>query len=160
MKSPINQSSLRLLVSEWRQGAADLMERSDLLKLLSRILQQHFKFSGIFIQSVDRHTGTYYPFIIDHLSKARSLNEFKALSNTRAPLTDPIVREAMLQTGSFSVSLGEVIKDTQVPFWIRINFEYGIREALVTPLRIKEEVVGISYILSENNNALMNQPPA
>lgn len=153
MNSPITQRSLRLIVSEWQQGAAEIMGRSDLLKLLSGILQQHFKFSGIFIQSVDRHTGTYYPFIIDHLSNARSLNEFKALSNTRAPLTDSVVREAMIQAGSFIVSLEELVNDTQVPFWIRINFEYGIREALVTPLKIKEEVVGISYILSENNNA-------
>jgi len=153
MKNQLDQKSQQLLESEWRQGALQIRERSDLLKLLTGILQNHFKFSGILIQSVDPHTGTYYPFLIDHLSKARSLSEFKALSNTRAPLEDPIVRDALQQSGSFTVSLKELVADPQVPYWIRINFEYGVKGALVTPLKIKNEIVGISYIWSEKENA-------
>ena len=153
MKNQLDQKSQQLLESEWRQGALQIRERSDLLKLLTGILQNHFKFSGILIQSVDPHTGTYYPFLIDHLSKARNLSEFKALSNTRAPLEDPIVRDALQQSGSFTVSLKELVADPQVPYWIRINFEYGVKEALVTPLKIKNEIVGISYIWSEKENA-------
>jgi formate hydrogenlyase transcriptional activator len=143
----------QLLVSECRQRIAEVKERNDLLKLLSSLLQKHFQFSGIFIQSVDRHTGTYYPFLIDHLSNARSLSEFKALSNTRAPLDDLIVRDAMVAEKSFIVYLENLVNEVAVPFWIQINFDYGIREALVTPLKIKDEVVGICYIWSDSLNS-------
>jgi len=154
MQSSSNQKNQqRQILSDWRRGAAEVKERSELLKLLTCLLQRHFEFSGIFIQSVDRHSGTYYPFLIEHLSNARSLSEFKALSNTRAPVQDPLVRDALQHTGSFTVALEDLANDTHVPFWIRINFEYGVKEALVTPLKIKNDVVGISYIWSENLNS-------
>lgn len=147
--APNGQKQQRCMITEWRRRATDIKERSDLLKLLSGMLEEQFTFSGMFIQSVDRHTGTYYPFVIDHLSRARSLSEFKALSNTRAPVDDPVVCDAMQQPGSFTVVLEELVNDPHVPYWIRINYDYGVKEMLVTPLKIKNEVVGISYILSQ-----------
>ncbi|HEX8020970.1 MAG TPA: sigma 54-interacting transcriptional regulator [Mucilaginibacter sp.] len=130
----------------------DVHERADLIKMLTDLLKTHFNFNGIFIQSVDPHTGTYYPFLIDHHSKARDLNEFKALSNTRASIQDPIVRDAIKARHSFVVSLKDFTSMPAVPYWIKINFEYGIRKGLVTPLRIKDEVVGVCYIWFDNQD--------
>jgi transcriptional regulator with GAF, ATPase, and Fis domain len=147
----LNQQNLhRRLLSEWRVGAAEIKDRSGLIKQLTGILKKHFKFKGIFIQSVDQHTGTYYPFLIDHYSKARDLNEFKALCNSRASLDDPIVRDAIVAGKSFTVSLKDFINQETTPYWISVNFEYGNKEGLVTPLRIKEEIVGICYVWLEH----------
>ncbi|MDR7372976.1 sigma 54-interacting transcriptional regulator [Flavobacterium aquidurense] len=152
MKYKINKE-LDGVISDIKMQIAAVNDRSELLKTLNNSLSKLFDFTSIFIQYVDHYSGTYYPFLIDHQSKARNLNEFKALSNTRASLGDPIVRDAVEANKSFIISLKDFVNEEAVPYWIKINFEFGIREGLVTPLIVKNDVVGICYIWSENQGS-------
>jgi formate hydrogenlyase transcriptional activator len=153
MKNKTDQD-LQQYISDFKLQIAASNDRSQLLKTLTDSLLSIFKFTGIFIQSVDRHSGTYYPFLIDPISNARSLSEFRALANARSPLTDTIVRDAMTSSQSFTVILESLINDPKLPFWIETNIKYGAREVLVCPLRIKKETVGICYVWSDNTNLL------
>lgn len=146
-------ASGHLFIPELRKAIANVRDRNELWKLLSPALKELADFKNFHIHSVDHHTNTYFPFLIDKGSGARNLIEFRALSNTRAPLDDVIVRDAISSDKSFVISLAEVVKAKSVPFWIRVNYDYGIREAQVTPLRIKNVIVGICYFWSEKNGA-------
>jgi len=145
------------LVPELRKRIAEVRDRNNLLKLLSTSLHGLTEFSSFNIHSVDHHTNTYFPFFIDQTSSARNLSEFRALSNARAPLDDEIVRDAITAEKSFVITLKDFGKSPTAPFWIKVYFDYGIREALVTPLKIKNEVVGICYFWSEKPNSFDGQ---
>jgi formate hydrogenlyase transcriptional activator len=136
-----------------RKQIAAVCERNDLLNLLATSMLYLNEFSSVQIHSVDHHTNTYFPFFFDQRSTVRNLSEFKALSNARAPLDDIIVRDAIVADKSFVVPLNQIVKSDAIPFWIQVNFNYGLREVLVTPLRIKNAIVGICYFWSKTTGA-------
>ncbi|WP_223818098.1 sigma 54-interacting transcriptional regulator [Mucilaginibacter rubeus] len=142
-----------LFIPELRKAIANVRDRNELWKLLSGALQGLADFKNFHIHSVDHHTNTYFPFFIENRSSPRNLSEFRALSNTRSPLDDVIVCDAVRSDKSFVITLAEVLEVKSAPFWISVNYDYGIREALVTPLRIKKEIVGICYFWSAKNEA-------
>jgi len=144
-----NKQHYLKFVKDLRTGIANVRERNDLLELLTTSLRGMAEFISVNIHSVDHHTKTYFPFLFDHKSCGRNLSEFRALTNTRASIDDVIVRDAILSDQSFAVSLNDIVKYNSVPFWIRVNFDYGLREVLVTPLKIKNEIVGICYFWSQ-----------
>jgi len=136
-------------VSDLRKQIAAVRERNDLLNLLATSMLRLNEFTSVSIHSVDHQTNTYFPFFFNQKSSGRNLSEFKALSNARAPLDDIVVRDAIVADKSFAVSLNDIVKSESIPFWLQVNYDYGLREVLVTPLRIKNGVVGICYFWSK-----------
>lgn len=137
-------------IPELKKQIAEVRERDDLIKLLSDSLNCVNEFSSASIHSVDHRTNTYFPFFFDHKSGARSLSEFKELLNARAPLDDLIIHDAIVADRSFIVFLNDFHGDESIPYWLRVNIDDGHREVLVTPLRIKGNIVGICYCWSYN----------
>ena len=140
-------------VSDLRKQIAIVRERNDLLNLLATSMMRLNEFTSVSIHSVDHHTNTYFPFFFNQKSSGRNLSEFKALSNVRAPLDDIIVRDAIIADKSFVVSLKDIVKPESIPFWLQVNFDYGLREVLVTPLKIKNAIVGICYFCSKKTGS-------
>jgi transcriptional regulator with GAF, ATPase, and Fis domain len=136
-------------VSDLRRQIAAVRDRNDLLNLLATSMLRLNEFASVSIHSVDHHTNTYFPFFFNQKTCGRNLSEFKALSNARAPLDDIIVRDAIMADKSFVVSLNDIVKSESMPFWLRVNYNYGLREVLVTPLKIKNAMVGICYFWSK-----------
>ncbi|WP_218152361.1 sigma 54-interacting transcriptional regulator [Mucilaginibacter sp. OK283] len=136
-------------VPELRKRIAAVRERNDLLNLLATSMLRLNEFTSVSIHSVDHHTNTYFPFFFNQKTSGRNLSEFKALSNARAPLDDIIVRDAILADKSFVVSLNDIVKSESIPFWLQVNYDYGLREVLVTPLKIKNGMLGICYFWSK-----------
>jgi formate hydrogenlyase transcriptional activator len=144
-------------VPELRKQIAAVRERNDLLNLLATAMLRLIEFSSVRIHSVDPHTNTYFPFFFDQKTSARNLSEFRALTNVRAPLEDIIVCDAILADKSFVVSLNDIDKSESIPYWLQVNFDYGLKEVLITPLRIKNAVVGICYFWSKKSGTFGNE---
>jgi transcriptional regulator with GAF, ATPase, and Fis domain len=144
-------------VSDLRKQIAAVRERNDLLNLLATSMLRLNEFTSVSIHSVDHHTNTYFPFFFDQKSSGRNLSEVKALSNARASLDDIIVRDAILADKSFVVSLKDILISGTVPYWLQVNFDYGLIEVLVTPLKIKNVIVGICYFWSNKTGSFGNQ---
>ncbi|MFB0497200.1 formate hydrogenlyase transcriptional activator [Mucilaginibacter sp. OAE612] len=155
MKEPKSEwkNNFAHFIPELRKQIADVRERNDLIKLLSDSLHSVNEFSSVRIHSVDHRTNTYFPFFLDQKSGARNLSEFKALSNARASLDDPIIRDAIVAANSFIVCLNDFACAEPIPYWLRVNIDYGLREVLVTPLKIKSDIVGICYCWSDKSNS-------
>ncbi|MET3501296.1 transcriptional regulator with GAF, ATPase, and Fis domain [Mucilaginibacter rubeus] len=140
-------------VPELRKQISTVRERNALINLLAAAMRRLTEFTNVHIHSVDHHTNTYFPFFFDQKSCGRNLSEFQALSKARASLDDIIVRDAIRADKSFVVSLDDSMKSGSIPFWLRVNYDYGLREVLVTPLRIKNTIVGICYLWSKKTGS-------
>jgi formate hydrogenlyase transcriptional activator len=144
-----DQEFTKPFVTELQNQLSAVFERKDLLKAISDTLNTHYYFTSIEIQLVEFHTGTYFPFLIQQLANAGSHASFKALTNTRKSLEDVIIKDAVLKEDCFVITAKDIEQLKDVPYWIKTNFEFGAKELLISPLKVKDDTLGLLFIWSD-----------
>ena len=129
-------------------------EKNDLIKIFSSTLKDFFRFRHAAISVVDQPNKNYFPFLLDaeqHPSKDHA--QFNYVVGHKNSIDDPFIRRLLIANGQITVSIEEIVYEPGAPVFIKVQHESGIKQALVTPLRSKMEIIGFLYISSDRAEA-------
>jgi formate hydrogenlyase transcriptional activator len=133
-------------------------DKNDLIILFSKRLKSYFSFTHVLVALIDYKDETYGAFLVDYESSAiRSHPESPALLKSRFTLHEPFIQTVLQATGPVSFLLKEVKDQPQSPPFLRVNYEVGIQEMLMTKLMNAEKPMGFLNIYSNQVGSFTNE---
>jgi len=123
-------------------------DKSDLIALFTKRLKGLFNFTHCIITLFDYKTDTYGAFLYDISTSPIKIHpRYPKLFESRFPLNEPFIQKALAAKVPVSFILEEVIKEfPNCPGYIRVNYEGGIREILMTKLQHAEQPIGFMHL--------------
>lgn len=123
-------------------------DKSDLITLFSKRLKGLFNITHAIITLFDYKTETYGAFLYDiETSPLRTYPKYPKMFEMRFPLNDAFIKSALAAKVPVSYILEDVLKEQpQCPVYIRVNYEGGIKEILMTKLQHAEQPIGFMYL--------------
>jgi formate hydrogenlyase transcriptional activator len=126
--------------------------KDDLVKVFSSRLKQYFYFTHTVISLIDYDTGTYFPFLIDKESmQIRHRAELPALLQMKYVIDDPFLAQVKDADVSAIFLLDDIMHLPGIPAFIKVNYECGIRKAMIVKLKNKMKTIG--YVLMYSDKA-------
>lgn len=128
-----------------------IREKNDLIVLFSSRIRKLFPFSHTIVTLIDYEAQTYTPFLLDPIVlPVQDHPSFPLLVATHYPLDVPFIRQVLANNGPTSFILEDIMNAPESPAFLKINYEVGIREILVTPLKSNEQPIGFLHIYARN----------
>ena len=129
-------------------------DKNDLVHVFSSRLKQYFYFTHAVISLINRSQKTYYPFLIDRGSMhIRHRSELPALLKMEFTIDDPFLRQVADQETSASFLLDDIINEPGIPAFLKVNYECGVRKAMIVKLKSKMETIGHVLMYSDKTDS-------
>ncbi|MFB0495946.1 formate hydrogenlyase transcriptional activator [Mucilaginibacter sp. OAE612] len=126
----------------------------DLITVFSSRLKSLFYFTHAVVSLVDKQQQTYYPFLIDREAlQIKHRDELPSLLASRFFLDDPFISQAHGSDMPVSFLLDDIIHKPGIPGFLKVNYECGIKEAMIVPLKSKMETIGHVLMYSDRIGA-------
>ncbi|WOK08336.1 sigma 54-interacting transcriptional regulator [Imperialibacter roseus] len=126
-------------------------EKNDLITLFSSGIKGLFHFTHTIVTLVEPERGTYTPFLLNsEVSPIRDHPTYPSLIVDHFPLDEPFIKAVMASEGPISFLMEDIMDVPGSPVFLKINYERGIREILMTPLRSKGQVIGFLHLYSDD----------
>ncbi|GAA4323481.1 hypothetical protein GCM10023149_24450 [Mucilaginibacter gynuensis] len=133
-------------------------KKNDLISLFSSRLKGLFYFTHTIVMLIDKNKQTYTPFLLDHAaSKIKDHPEYPVIIETVFDLNAPIIQQVKEAKEPIYFELEKIITTPKLPSFIRVNYECGVREMLITPLKNKMETIGFVLIYSDRSGSFTNE---
>jgi transcriptional regulator with GAF, ATPase, and Fis domain len=132
-------------------------DKQDLVNLFSARLKPQFKFSHTIVMLIDHKTSTYTPFLLD--PKGTILlghPEYEGLTTMSFSLNEPVVGKIMDAQRPLVYVLDDILQTPDLPSFVRVNYECGVKEMLIAPLKNKNELIGFSLVYAKETGILNN----
>jgi transcriptional regulator with GAF, ATPase, and Fis domain len=148
----------RAILLELGNDITKVREKSDLITLLLSRLKNLFHFNHAVILLVEPEKEMYRLFLYDESSAViRSHPEFAKLIDRQFPLNEPFIRQVMDAGEPLPFLLEDVMHAPGSPRFLRVNYEAGMREILVVPLKSKMETIGFVNVYSDRAGSFTSE---
>lgn len=125
-------------------------DKNDLVKILSSRLKSYFYFTHAVISLIDKQKGTYFPFLMDRESMhIKHRSELPALLKMNFIIDDPFIGKVATSEVPVSFLLDEIINEPGIPAFLKVNYECGIKKALIAKLQNQMETIGFVLVYSD-----------
>lgn len=129
-------------------------DKNDLVKVLSSRLKEYFYFTHAVISLIDKQTGTYYPYLMDRESMhIKHRIELPSLLKMNFAIDDPFISKVAKSEVPVSFLLEEIINQPGVPAFLKVNYDCGIRKAMIAKLKSKMETIGFVLVYSDQTDS-------
>lgn len=129
-------------------------EKHDLVKIMSTRLKEYFYFTHAVISLIDKQKGTYFPFLMDRESMhIKHRSELPSLLRMNFPIDDPFLRKVADSDVPVSFLLDEIINEPGIPAFLKINYQCGIKKAMIAKLKDKMEIIGYVLVYSDQTDS-------
>ncbi|HEX5551772.1 MAG TPA: sigma 54-interacting transcriptional regulator [Chitinophagaceae bacterium] len=129
-------------------------EKDDLIKVFASTLKGLFYFTHAVISLIDQKNKTYYPFLLDiEALPIRHRKELPSLLAKQYFLDDPFIEMVSVSETPVSFTLEDIIDKPGVPGFVKVNYETGIKEAMIARLNNKMETIGFVFIYSDRESS-------
>lgn len=129
-------------------------EKSDLIKVFSSELKNLFYFTHAVISLINKQENTYYPFLLDtNALHIRHRAELPALLAKQYFLEDPFIGMVSSSEAPVSFAIDDIIEKPGIPGFLKVNYETGIKEAMIAKLTNKMETIGYVFIYSDKRKS-------
>jgi formate hydrogenlyase transcriptional activator len=133
-------------------------EKDDLIRLFSSRLRGMFYFLHSIVMLVDQQNKTFKPFLLNPDSSPITDHPlYPEIVKMVYPIDVPVIRDVLNSEGPITFLLDEIIKTPGIPPFIRVNYERGIKEMMITPLRSQTEVMGFILVYSNRTDSFTNE---
>lgn len=138
-----NERELLLTINSYIAAARNT---EDLMAIISSHLKQLLSFShtGITILNADKKTARI--FLADPGSISRDHPAYTQVLNTDFPVNDGVMNKVMLTPGPTLLNLQQLKSEQQLPLYLAMNLESGIRQVVAVPFSEAGEVFGFFVI--------------
>jgi transcriptional regulator with GAF, ATPase, and Fis domain len=128
----------------------NVRDRDDLLVLFSRRLKSLFYFTHTIVTLIDRKDGSYVPFLLDNQnSPTRAHALYPQLIKAHFSLNEPFIQAVLVSEEPISFLLEDIMDNPLSPVFLRVNYEKGVREILMTRLIKEGEPIGFIHIYTD-----------
>jgi formate hydrogenlyase transcriptional activator len=132
--------------------------KTDLIKVFSSRLKGFFYFTHAVVSLIDQRDKTYYPFLLDvDALKIKHRTELPSLLATRFFLGDPFISQVDGADAPVAFLLDDIINKPGVPAFIKVNYECGIRKAMIAPLKSKTGTIGFVFVYSDRTDSFSDE---
>jgi transcriptional regulator with GAF, ATPase, and Fis domain len=121
--------------------------KNDLIKIFSSRLKGFFHFSHLCVALVDDEQN------ISLLTDEKADPIVNTLLAKKYPFTELAFAGLPELDVPKSYLLEKIIDRSDIPAFIKLNYDYGMREILITPLKRKMETLGFIFIYSERTSS-------
>lgn len=133
-------------------------DKSDLITLFSKRLKGLFNITHAIVTIFDHKSGTYGAFLYDIETSPIKLHPgYQQLFKSRFPINVPFIQRALAAQEPVSFILEEVMDLPKSPSYLRVNYEGGIREMLMTKLQHAEQPIGFMHLYSTRTGSFTNE---
>lgn len=141
-----NEKEILLAISN---DMSTIRSKDDLLRVLHERLRKIIYFSHAVTGLTDSDTGTYTGFILDPNSICLSHPHYQEIVSKIYSVHDPIMRLTLDAKAPVVLDLDDFVNIPELPLWIRMNYESGMREVVMTRLEAGDKHLGTFCILSD-----------
>ncbi|OQP47466.1 Fis family transcriptional regulator [Niastella yeongjuensis] len=140
----------RKILLDLGNDIARVREKNDLITLFSKRIKSFFYFTHTIVTLIESKDETYTPFLLDHEhSPIRDHNRYGEMVAAHFSLNDPFIQAVLAADGPISFLLEDIMDKPQSPSFLKVNYERGVREILMTTLRNEEKPVGFIHIYTD-----------
>ena len=125
-------------------------EKDDLIKVFASKLKGLFYFTHAVISLIDKQNKTYYPFLFDTSAMhIKHRTELPSLLLNQYFLDDPFIQMVKGCDTPVAFLLDGIIDRPGIPAFLQVNYETGIKQAMIVKLKNKMETIGFIFIYSD-----------
>lgn len=125
-------------------------EKNDLLILFKKRIKRLFHFTHTIVTLIDYKDETYIPFLLDNDgSPIRSHARYQEMVQSRFSLNEPFIQAVLQSDDPVSFLLEDIMDQPKSPTFLRVNYEKGVREILMTRLMKEEKPMGFIHIYND-----------
>ncbi|MBO9198691.1 MULTISPECIES: sigma-54-dependent Fis family transcriptional regulator [Niastella] len=137
---------------------ARVREKTDLITLFSKRIRSFFYFTHTIVTLIESKDETYTPFLLDHEhSPIFGHNRYGEMVAAHFSLNEPFIQAVLQADGPISFLLEDIMDKPQSPAFLRVNYERGVREILMTTLRNEEKPVGFIHIYTDREDGFSDE---
>lgn len=140
----------RKVLLELGNDITRVREKNDLLTLFKQRIKGLFHISHTIVTLVDFKNGTYTPFLLDNDgSPIRSHARYQEMVQSHFSLNEPFIQAVLQADEPISFILEEIMDKPQSPAFLRVNYEKGVREILMTKLMKEGQPMGFIHTYTD-----------
>ena len=133
-------------------------EKNDLILLFKQRIKGLFHITHTIVTLIDYKDETYVPFLLDNDgSPIRSHDRYTEMVQSRFPLNEPFAQAALHADEPVSFVLEEIMDKPQSPAFLRVNYEKGVREILMTRLMKEGKPMGFIHTYTDIPGGFSNE---
>jgi formate hydrogenlyase transcriptional activator len=148
----------RKILLELGNDITRVRDKNDLIVLFKKRIKGLFYFTHTIVTLIDYKDETYYPFLLDNDgSPIRSHSRYQEMVQSHFSLNEPFIQAALQAEESISFLLEDVMDEPQSPAFLRVNYEKGVREILMTKLMKEGKPMGFIHIYSDKPGSFTSE---
>ena len=148
----------RKVLLELGNDITRVREKNDLLILFKKRIKGLFYFTHTIVTLVDYKDETYTPFLLDNDGSAiRDHPRYQEMVKGGFPLNEPFIQAVLQSEGPISFMLEDIMDEPLSPSFLRVNYEKGIREILMTRLMKEGNPMGFIHIYSDKTDSFTSE---
>jgi len=148
----------RRMLLDLGNDITSVRDRDDLLTLFSKRIRSLFYFTHTIVTLIDHRDETYVPFLLDNQnSPIRTHNLYPQLIKAHFSLDEPFIQAVLGSDEPISFMLEDIMDNPQSPVFLRVNYEKGVREILMTKLIREGEPLGFIHMYTDRPGSFTSE---
>ena len=148
----------RRVLLELGNDITRVRDKNDLIVLFKKRIKGLFYFTHTIVTLIDYKDETYVPFLLDNEgSPIRSHPRYQEMVKSHFPLNEPFIQSVLQADEPVSFLLEDIMDKPQSPSFLRVNYEKGVREILMTRLMKEGKPMGFIHIYSDKPGSFSNE---
>jgi transcriptional regulator with GAF, ATPase, and Fis domain len=133
-------------------------DKNDLITLFKKRIKGLYHITHTIVTLIDYKDETYVPFLLDNEgSPIRSHERYQEMVHSRFSLNEPFIQAVLQSDDPISFILEDIMDKPQSPSFLRVNYEKGVREILMTRLMKEGKTMGFIHIYTDKLNGFSNE---
>ncbi len=125
-------------------------EKNDLIILFKQRIKGLFHITHSIVTLIDYKDETYVPFLLDNEgSPIRSHERYKEMVQSHFSLNEPFIQAVLQADEPVPFVLEDIMDKPQSPPFLRVNYEKGVREILMTKLMKEGKPLGFIHTYTD-----------
>jgi len=154
LESPVLSKAVleqeRTMLLDLGNDITSVRDKNDLLRLFSHRIKSHWYFTHAIVTLIDYKDETYSPFLLDNEnSPIREHALYQQLVHSRFPLKEPFIQAVLNADEPLSFILADIMDKPKSPSFLKINYQKGVRETLMTKLIQESKPFGFIHLYTD-----------
>ncbi|MBO9572145.1 MAG: sigma 54-interacting transcriptional regulator [Chitinophagaceae bacterium] len=133
-------------------------DKNDLIILFSKRIKGLYHFTHTIVTLIDYKDETYTPFLLDNnASPIRDHTRYQEMVHAHFSLNEPFIQAVLNADGPVSFVLEEIMDLPLSPSFLRVNYERGVREILMTKIMREGKPMGFIHIYTDTPNGFSDE---
>jgi formate hydrogenlyase transcriptional activator len=150
-----NEKEILLALSN---DLTQVRNKNDLIILFKQRIKGLFYISHTIVTLIDYKDETYVPFLLDNTgSPIRSHERYQEMVHARFSLNEPFIQAVLQADGPISFLLEDIMDQPKSPPFLRVNYEKGVREIMMTKLMKEGKPMGFIHTYTDKPDGFSNE---